>query len=216
MRFEAAIFDFDGVLVQMDRQRAVSFFQGRAPLPVKALTQRWEAWCSSHVGEHPQAQEMWRIFWEALGAELDIPRGALQEICSFDYMGLFPACSETKDALREARQLGLKLGVLSNSALPKLESPSAPLDLGRLVDFIGVPGHGRPVKPEREAYLDIARSLGTVPERCLFFDNEVPFVQAARDVGMRGYLVYRGAGTPPDDPAVVRDLSGLRALIEAG
>lgn len=213
--FDAAIFDYDGVLVVMDHERAASFLGPRSPLSLKALHRRWEIWCAEHMGEHPQAQEMWRAFWRALGAELTIESAVLEEICDFDYMSLFHVCPDALDALAAARRLGLRIGVLSNSALPKLSSPSAPIALAEVVDVVRVPGRGAAVKPDREAYLDIARKLGAPPERCLFFDDEPGFVEAAREVGMTGYLVSRGPGEPSGEAAVVRSLSGLRALVEA-
>ncbi len=216
MRFEAAIFDYDGVLVELDRERTVALLQGRTPLPVRTLHRRWEAWCSDHIGEGQLAIAMWRAFWEQQARELGIPEPALQEICAVDCLSLFRLCPDTLAALEEARRLGLRIGVLSNSALPKLASPLAPIALAELADVVRVPGRGLAVKPEREAYLDVARSLGTSPEYCLFFDNDPRFVEAAREVGMRAFLVWRGGGPPPEDPAVVRDLSGLRALAEAG
>jgi FMN phosphatase YigB (HAD superfamily) len=216
MSFEAAIFDYEGVLVEMNRARAVAFFRERSPLSVKAITQRWELWCADQVGDHLPAMEMWHAFWESLRTEVDIAEPVLAEIYSFDYIGLLEACPDALDALCEAKRLGLRVGILSNTVLPKLVSPSAPIDLWRLADIIRVPGRGMPIKPAREAYLDIARSLGASPERCLFFDNEPTFVQAACEAGMRGYLVSRGAGTPPGAQAVLNDLSGFRALVEGG
>lgn len=213
---EAVIFDYDGVLVEMDRERAVSFFRGRAPLPVKGLHRRWEIWCAQHLGEHLPAQEMWSVFWRTLGAELGIEEQPLEEICAFDYLGLFRACDDTPGALREAKRLGLRIGVLSNSALPKLEAPSAPIALSQWADVIRVPGDGAAVKPDRQAYLDMARLLGTTPDRCLFFDNDPGFVEAARDVGMRAFLVSRGPGAPAGDPSVLKDLSELSRLAAGG
>ena len=129
MRFEAAIFDYDGVLVELDRERTVALFQGRTPLPVRTLHRRWESWCSDHIGEGLLASVMWRAFWEQQARELGIPEPVLEEICAVDCLGLFRLCPDTLGALAEARRLGMKIGVLSNSALPKLESPLAPLAL---------------------------------------------------------------------------------------
>src|SRR5689334_4037341 len=102
----------------MDGQRAAAFFRGRTPLPVSELTRRWEAWCSDHLGELPSGDEMWRTFWDSLGRELDLPAGVIGAIRSFDYFGLFRACPDAVHALGEARRLGLRIGVLSNSVLP--------------------------------------------------------------------------------------------------
>lgn len=215
MRFEAVIFDYEGVLVEMDRERAFSFFRDRSPLPVKAITRRWEAWCADQLGEHLPATEMWHAFWDALREEVTVPEAVLEEIRAFDYIGLLEVCPQAVDALREARRLGLRIGVLSNSVLPRLESPSAPIVLAELVDAIHVPGRGAPVKPDRAAYLEMARLLGTSPDRCLFFDNDPAFVQAARDVGMTAYLVKRGVEASAGGNAPTTDLSDLRSLAGA-
>jgi FMN phosphatase YigB (HAD superfamily) len=212
MRFDAAIFDYDGVLVELDRSRAAALFHGRSPLPVRALHQRWEAFCADHHEARLIASEMWCAFWAGLGPELRIPAAALAEICAYDYLTLFRRYPDALDAFREARRLGLRIGVLSNSALPRFESPSAPLPVTELADVVRVPARGSAVKPESAAYLDVARLLGTSPDRCLYFDDEPSFVAAARATGMHGFLVRRSGGAPLDDPAVVKDLSDLRAL----
>jgi FMN phosphatase YigB (HAD superfamily) len=216
MSLEAVIFDYDGVLVELDRDKVVSLFQGRSPVSVKEAHRRWERWCTVHAGEGRPAVEMWRAFWRALAAEVGMSERALGEICEVDPLSLFRLCPDTMGALREARQLGLRIGVLSNSALPGLMSPSAPVALSEVVDVIRVPRPGIAVKPQREAYLEIAGSLGVPPGRCLYFDNEPGFVQAARDVGMRAYLVARGAGPAAGELAVVKDLSSLPTLAQAG
>jgi HAD superfamily hydrolase (TIGR01509 family) len=46
-------------------------------------------------------------------------------------------------------------------------------------------------KPDRDAYLGAARTLGTSPERCLFIDDRRDNVTAARAVGMQA-IEFRG------------------------
>lgn len=209
MGFEAVIFDYEGVLVEMNRERAASFFRGRSPISVKDLTRRWEAWCSDHAGDTLLADEMWHSMWDALRLEHEISDATFAELRAFDFVGLLEVFPDALPALREARRLGLRIGVLSNSALPRLKAPSSPIALAELVDVIRVPARGVAVKPDREAFVAIARSLGTSPDRCLFLDNNPDFVRAARGAGMRGYLVHRGRGEAPADLAVLLDLSGL-------
>lgn len=216
MKTEAAIFDYDGVLVELRPEKAVALFHGRAPLGVRELHRRWEVWCTEHAGEGRQAIEMWRAFWTELARQVGIAEGPLAEICAVDPFELFRLCPDTLAALKEARQSGIKLGVLSNSALPGLSSPLAPIALSEVVDVISVPRPGKPIKPHPEAYRDIAQRLGTVPERCLFFDNDPSFVEAARALGMKAYVVFRGGKGEAGDPLALRDLVGIRALVEAG
>lgn len=216
MHFEAVIFDYVGVLVEMDRRRAAEFFRERAPLPISALTRRWEEWCSDHIGEVPSGSEMWKNYWSHLGRELGISAEVLAEIHAFDYFGMFRACPDALPALAAAREHGLRIGVLSSSVLPRLTAPTAPLPLAELTDVIAVPRRGGPTKPDRNAYLEVASLLGSPPERCLYFDNEAAFVEGARGAGMRAFLVDRTPGAKLSEPAVVGDLSGLSALARGG
>jgi FMN phosphatase YigB (HAD superfamily) len=214
MRFEAVIFDYVGVLVEMNRRQAAEFFQHRTRLPVATLTRRWEEWCSEHIGEVLSGLAMWQSFWTALAAEVGIGAQELAEIHAFDWFGMFTACPDALVALSDARRLGLRIGVLSNSVLPKLEAPSMPIALSELADVVRVPRRGSAVKPSRAAYVEMAAQLGAAPERCLYFDNELPFVEGARAAGMRGYLVDRKLGEGAAPAGVVKDLGGLAALIE--
>jgi FMN phosphatase YigB (HAD superfamily) len=215
MNFKAVIFDYSDVLVEVDRELTASFFRDRTPLRPSELHRRWERWCLEQTGELASGQEMWNQFWDVLGRELSLSTPVLQEIKSFDCFGFFRRCPDAVHALSEARRLGLRIGVLSNSALPMLASPSAPLVLTHLTDVIRVPHRGGPVKPSREAYLDTVRLLCTTPERCMYFDNEQSFVDAAREIGMRAYRVDRSLRTEPP-PGVVKNLSRLAELLKEG
>lgn len=215
MKFEAVVFDYSDVLVQLDREVTVSFFRDRTPLRPSELHRRWEEWCFEQIGDLPSGQEMWNLFWDALGRELALSTLVLQEIKSFGCFGFFRRCPDAVHALSEARRLGLGISVLSNSVLPKLESPAAPLVLTQFTDVIRVPHRGIPVKPDREAYLDVVRLLGTTPQRCMYFDNEQRFVDAAREVGMQAYRVDRALRTEPP-PGVVNDLWRFAELVEQG
>jgi putative hydrolase of the HAD superfamily len=214
MKPEAVIFDYLGVLVELDSDGARAFFKGRVPISFSTIVRGWEAWCSDHLDALPSARAMWSGFWASLQQELALSAPMLEEIQSFDFIGLLRAYPDTLHALGEARRLGLRIGILSNSVLPKLESSSAALLLTRLADVVWVPSREVAGKPSREAYLDAARLLGVAPERCLFFDNEPRFVEAAREAGMRGYVMDRGPDLPPAAPGIVRDLSGLGRLVE--
>ena len=77
------------------------------------------------------------------------------------------------------------------------------LTLSRYADWSFVSWHTGLHKPDPEAYLHAARSLGRAPESCLFVDDREVNCEAARGVGM---------------PAILfRDAQSLRTeLIELG
>jgi FMN phosphatase YigB (HAD superfamily) len=214
VKFEAVIFDYVGVLVEMNRRATDELFQGRVLQSLRVLIPKWEQWCASHIDETLDAREIWCGFWDSLGPEALISAEAREAIHAFDYLSLFRAYPDTLPALTSARQRGLRLGVLSNSVLPKMESPSAPLRLSDLVTAICVPEPGSPFKPDGAAYLRIAEQLKVPAKMCLYFDNEPNLVEGARRVGMTGYLVDRSRVEHAIEQGVVKDLSAIDALLD--
>src|SRR5262249_52984591 len=163
-----------------------------------------------------EARRMWGHFCDSLSAEGHLPAESRMEVYAFDYLGLFRACPDAVRVLADARRLDLRIGVLSNSVLPRLESSSAPLALADLVDVIGVPAMSGLFKPNPAAYLDVAWRLGVTPEKCLFFDDEPSRVEGARRAGMQGYLVDRTRSEHSIQGGVMKDLSAVSAILEPG
>lgn len=96
---------------------------------------------------------------------------------------------EILDGLRRLRQMGLKIGLISNAGLDEVEawdeSPLAPL-----FDAVLVSCHEGIMKPDPQIYRRAAARLGVSPEGCLYVgDGGSSEHEGAREAGMRTVLM---------------------------
>lgn len=214
-KFEAVIFDRDGVLIDFDIPRATADFEPLLPFDVLELGQRWGQW-GKQVG-FPQTvdeeQHFFRSFWDHLSDELglsDSVRMRLHRVHYTDYLMPYP---DAYPALSYARSQGLKIGVLSNFGLASLQHSLDVVGLGSLVDVAVTASVAQVAKPDPRAYLGIAEKLDVRPDKCLLFDDENGCVEGAVAVGMMAYLVDRYDRWTGQDYPTVADLSILETLV---
>jgi HAD superfamily hydrolase (TIGR01509 family) len=82
-----------------------------------------------------------------------------------------------------------KIGFLSNAGSNWVTELFRPEQAG-MFDAISVSSETGFVKPEPQAYLEIAEKLGAEPSECIFVDDQPRYCEAARDVGMQA-IEYR-------------------------
>lgn len=214
-RFEAVIFDRDGVLIDFDLPRATADFKSFLPFDGFELGRRWGQW-GQQVGfprTVDEEQRFFRGFWDQLSDELglsDTVRAQLHDVNYTDYLVPYP---DAYPALSYAKSHGLKIGVLSNFGLASLQHSLDAVGLGSLVDVAVTASVTQVSKPDPRAYLGIAAELGAPPVRCLLFDDKPECVNGALAVGMAAYLVDRYGKYTGWKHRAVANLSALNALI---
>jgi putative hydrolase of the HAD superfamily len=189
---------------------------------------------------HPEgARGWWQRFLCRFCEHLDAPpasRFAAAEL--FHRFGggeaweIYPEVPEVLDALR-AR--GLRLGVISNWDL-RLPELLRQLDLARRFDVVAYSSAVGVEKPDSRIFRRALRELGVEPRAALHVgDSRLEDLEGAIAAGMRALLLVRGARhpaagpacgagpsgasvkpRPSSEPAGLRDLSPLPALITAG
>ncbi len=82
-----------------------------------------------------------------------------------------------------------KIGFLSNAGANWVSELFSP-DQVALLDAISVSSETGFVKPDEQAYREIAQKLGVEPDECVFVDDQPRYCTAARDVGMKA-IEYR-------------------------
>jgi HAD superfamily hydrolase (TIGR01509 family) len=180
---EAAIFDFDETIIDLEPQHAAAH----------------EALCramGSNYGELPDSitkvsgrriiddiRDMRAHFgWSASEEELMALRQRhFDEVCATADLETLPGVRETIEALR-AR--GMKLAIATSAVRASIE---AILDRLRLRDAFALIVDGSEVtngKPDPEAFLLTASKLGAEPRRCIVFEDSEIGVAAAKRAGM--------------------------------
>lgn len=87
------------------------------------------------------------------------------------------------NAVRAAREAGVKTGLISNSWGVKRYDRDL---LGRLFDGVVISGEVGIRKPSKRIYLMGAESVGLPPEQCVFVDDLEFNLKPARELGMAG------------------------------
>lgn len=212
---EAIILDRDGVLTYFDMAPAIAYFEPLLGMPIEELERLWWQWrdpaeAPSNLSEE---QLLFGGFWNTLADELALSPEQRERLHQFDYTTVVRAYPDARPALLAAHQRGLKIGVLSNFELASLDASLAAAGLADLIDVacaapvIGV------AKPDPQAYLTVARALSVHPENCLYFDDELSWVEGARTVGMQAYAVDREHASHALEQDIVCDLSAIPDLL---
>jgi epoxide hydrolase-like predicted phosphatase len=99
------------------------------------------------------------------------------------------------DAVRAARQAGVRTGLISNSVGADIYDRAV---LDELFDAIVISGEVGLHKPQPEIFLLGAERIGVVPERCVFVDDLRENCTGAEAVGMTAVLHRGPEGTVPE------------------
>jgi len=210
----AVLFDRDGVLTYFDTDAASQMVKPLVPLSIYELAERWqllgaEIGFPSSIGEE---RLFFARFWEEVGVDLGIPPEQRAELKALDYAAFIRPFPEVPAVLRRLHNASYRLGVLSNFSLASLSESLQRAGIGQWIDVACAATVIGAAKPAPGAYQAALHELGIRPEQCLFFDDEEENVAGGRAMGIRSYLVDRGA-TGPNLEGVVHDLYALFSML---
>lgn len=126
--------------------------------------------------------------------------------------------SDTLSALDELRQMGCKVAILTNGPSAYQHAKLEQVGLSAHVDAIVVGGDLPNPKPHPDAFAEVCRQMGCLPEEAAYVgDNPINDVDGPRKVGMTA-IWFRSVGiwldgVAPAEYAVDR-LSELPALVQ--
>lgn len=222
---DAVFFDAGMVLVDFPawEDRIASALTGLGHAPTEAQIQAGAQAARTWLRTQPEqdliatwADEDRHVLGQAeqIVAALGIPDlepRYIRDTCYFGYMCRpFP---EVLEVLQELRDLGLRIGVISN-APPSLRAVLTRLGITALVDHVTLSSAVHVLKPDPAIYLSALDALGVAPERSVFADDLPQNVDRARDLGFgAAYVVDRKQQTKRPD--AIRNLRVLPALLAA-
>ena len=153
-----------------------------------------------------------RAMWAAAKARFDL--AAPVEDLVATYRTTFLDCCEpdgaVHDALRELREAGWRIGVVTNGSMPQQTDKADRLGLLALVDAVCVSEDLGVEKPDRRIFDEAVRRCGATPTptpvraRWMVGDAPGPDIGGARGAGLRAAWLHRGRawdrgdGLPPD------------------
>jgi len=178
---DALLFDFGGVLVQIDFQRVCRHWADAAGVPVKEVAGRFAL--GPTYERHERGEIAIGDYCHALRRDLGIALDDERLVEGWQQV-FVDSIAPTAALLRELRGR-IPMYLFSNTNLTHYDffrrryaRELEPLDRIFTSHEMGLR------KPEREAFLHVAREIGSDPRRILFFDDTLANVEAARALGM--------------------------------
>ncbi len=189
-QIDLILFDLGGVLIEHGGvSRMIEWTGG-----TRTVEELWHEWIvSPAVMEFESGKSSPEDFAAKVIAEFALPVGAEEFLEEFKYWlkRVYPGTI----SLLEKLSASYKLASLSNSNAIHWERVCRELGLAELFDF-NFPSHETGLaKPDKEAFLNAARTAACPPERVLFFDDNRINVESARSVGMVSHKVSGLRGT---------------------
>jgi HAD superfamily hydrolase (TIGR01509 family) len=211
----ALVFDRDGVLTRFDFGPLMALFEDVPKASFEAL---WRAW-QVHVriaspprrarAEATYVAAFWRTVREAWSFDAKLE----ERLNDFDYTTAIRPFPDALPTLEAARAAGMKIAVLSNFPFVGLAASLKAAGLDHLVDVTFAAGVAGTPKPDPSAYLHVLDRLDVTPAESALIDDELECVLGARRLGIRGFLLDRGAAEATSE--VVPDLHAfLRVATE--
>ena len=183
------LFDLGGVLIENNGRAALTAMLPQ-PLPADEMWRRWLASPAVRLFERGQisSDEFAASFVREWDIGLD-PSVFISEFATWP-VGLFDGA----EALLRRLKGSHRLACLSNTnAIHWQRFPQ----LHTLFDSCFLSHEMGHVKPDREAFEYTVENLGVAPGEVYFFDDLLPNVAAAREVGMNAFRIEDFAGIAP-------------------
>lgn len=184
--FEAAIFDFDGTIVDsmwMWTDIDIEYL-GRFDIEFRPEIQR--------DIEGMSVEETAMYFRDVLGVPQTIAemRDAWIEMSLHKYRSEVPLKPYAREFLELLKSNGIKMGIASSNATENINACMASNGLEGYFEFVVSASDVSHGKPYPDIYLKAAELLGVSPDKCLAFEDVLAGIEAAKAAGMTAVAVY--------------------------
>lgn len=205
MNIKAVLFDLDGTLLPMDQDEFMKVYFGglckklavRGYEPDTLVKAIWSGTKAMYKNDGSDTNE--NVFWSAFKKiYLEITDADLQLFERY-YEEDFDKVSEVavpdpraKKAVEFARANGLRISLATNPLFPSVATKKRIAWAGfeeKDFEFFTSFEDSNFTKPNPEYYRDIVSRMGLKPCECLMVGNDVKEDMAARDIGMKVFLI---------------------------
>ena len=177
----AVIFDFDGLIIETERpsyQSWVEVYQSFGqPLPFKT----WSTIIGTTRGDFNPRLELEKLVNEEIDWESVELRRMAHENALIEAQPVLPGAA---DYLRQARDLGLKIGMASNSSCRWVIGHLTRIGLVGYFDCIRAADDTRQLKPDPELYLSVLGGLQVGAGETIAFEDSPIGIRAAKAAGV--------------------------------
>ncbi|MBQ7037835.1 MAG: riboflavin biosynthesis protein RibF [Clostridia bacterium] len=216
---KAVIFDFDDTL----QDRTAAFLAVARQLLSRHMhaadAEKLEQYARQMCAENRGGYVDYSTFFHEFIKRWSFKEGVTGEQLLWEYHRLFPLHSalypETIAVLREIRQRGYRIGIITNGN-PLLQNRKLDLTGLRLcTDLVMISGDEGIHKPHPELFRRAAARLGVAPENCVYVgDHPINDIKGAKSAGMQAiYLNTRDLDEHPNDVPEVRRLADILNIL---
>ena len=189
MSIEAIVFDFDGVIIDTETPDFATWQQEFRAHGVELSRELWSGYIGAGIGSF----DIYSHLEELTGRGLDRDEvEARRRRRYLDQVNANPLLPGVMDYLTTARQLGMRVGIASNSTREWVGGHVERRDLGGYIDAIRTRDDVRAVKPDPEVYLAALDAVGVPPERAVAVEDSPTGAAAAVAAGLFCVVVPNG------------------------
>lgn len=174
--FSAALFDFDGTLVDTELQYSIF-------------------WKEQGLKYHPEipnfekiikGQTLGQIYEAHFAGMSDVQSLITEELNEFERQMKFCYIAGAKDFVQFLHRQGIKTAIVTSSNNQKMANVHRELpELEEMFDLILTADMFTRSKPDPDCFLTAAAQLGCYPEECVVFEDSIHGLQAGRAAGMK-------------------------------
>lgn len=172
----AALFDFDGVVVDTEPQYSI-FWNRQGELYHPELEE---------FGRRIKGQTLGQIFDGYFAGETEVQQKITADLNEFEKNMQFDFLPGVVNFMKELRVNGIKIAIVTSSNDLKMTNVyKAHPELTSMVDRILTADMFTQSKPHPECFLLGAKVFDTVPDNCIVFEDSFHGLEAARRAGMK-------------------------------
>ena len=183
-RVSACVFDFGGVMTMATMPEKVRAIVERLGVDWSVITDGYAKYRRQLDGNFISFDDMYDLIF----ADNDIELGEAdkEELIEADISSFHPCNGETLALMRNLKERGYKIGILTN--MPTAFVPSFKKyyeDFIALADAMVISGEEKMYKPQRRIYRLMTKRLNVEPEEICFFDDVEANCESARSCGWK-------------------------------
>jgi putative hydrolase of the HAD superfamily len=181
------LLDMGGVLIELDWQRQVGALLG-GEFSGDQIQSLWVSSACIHDFECGRID--FEVFCQRFADEMPTTADAAE--VGQRFMAIikdpFPGCNE---ALRQIKDMGHHLGMLSNSNQAHEQALRSRWDFFSYFDDLFFSHHRGVMKPDPQAWTSVLAETGFSADNTWFFDDGRRNVEAAQELGIRAHQVFK-------------------------
>jgi len=182
---QALVFDFDGLILDTESPMFQSWQEIYDSHGCQLDFEKWVSNIGKGEDDFDPVVDLEQLIGRQLNRESLVSLWQKRERALIDAQPTLPG---VEDYLRDARKLGLKVGLASCSSREWVTRHLKRLELLKYFDCIRAADDAQSLKPDPELYLNTLECLGVPPGQAVAFEDSIYGILAARRAGM--YCVF--------------------------